>query len=146
MTRRFNFYSRPVQFVLDGLIFLVCITASFLIRFEQWPNGPELRQFGFWLILLPIVRLVAYYFSGTYRLVWRFISLADALEIAKSIGIVTAALLTLRLILPSGHPWPEIARLPIGIIALEGLLSLSCSLGIRALRRIIYGNERRAAN
>src|SRR5262249_15906293 len=129
MIRRFNFYSRPVQLALDGVIFLLCITASFLIRFEQWPNSAELRQLGFWLFLLPVVRLATYYFSGTYRLVWKFVSLADALQIAKSIGIVTAALLAIRLILPPGNSWREMARLPIGVIALEGLLSLSCSLG-----------------
>ena len=109
------------------------------------PAQRDLRQLLFWLPVLVSFRLFASYSRGIYQLVWRFVSLADALKIAKSIAIVTLGLLALRLLVPEHRVITYWIKLPLSIIALEGLLSLTGSLTIRALRRIQYSRQKRSA-
>src|SRR5262249_10162822 len=94
------FYSRGMQFVVDVAIFATSLVAAYIIRFEGLPNGFNLTQLALWLPVLVALRLAVHYWSDTYRLIWRFVSLADAVEIAKSIAIVTALVAAIRLIVP----------------------------------------------
>jgi FlaA1/EpsC-like NDP-sugar epimerase len=144
MFKRIDFYSRTNQFLIDSCIFAAALIAAYIIRFEGWPPGPERPQFMVWLPILVAARLLVYYARGTYRLVWRFISLPDAVEIAKSISIVTLALLVLRLFLPGSISVGTLVKLPLSVIALEGLLSLTGSLSARALRRVLFTHQRRS--
>lgn len=145
MTNRFDFYTRTNQFLLDSGIFAAALVVAYLIRFEGWPSGPVSLQLLVWLPILVAARLLVYYARGTYRLIWRFISLPDAVEIAKSIAIVTIVLLAIRLFVPGSALVNDLIKLPLSVIALEGLLSLTGSLSARALRRVLFARERRAA-
>ena len=144
MFKRIDFYSRTNQFLLDGCIFAVALIAAYLIRFEGWPSGPERLQLMIWLPILVAARLAVYYLRSTYRLIWRFISLPDAVEIAKSISIVTITLLVLRLFVSGPSSVSVLIKLPLSVIALEGLLSLTGSLSARALRRVLFTHQRRS--
>lgn len=145
MTKPFDLYSRTNQFIVDCFIFASALVIAYLIRFEGWPPGPERAQLLLWLPILVAARFLVYYTRGTYHLIWRFISLSDAVEIAKSIVIVTIALLAIRLFFPGSRLANEWIKLPLSVIALEGLLSLTGSLSARALRRVLFARERRVA-
>jgi nucleoside-diphosphate-sugar epimerase len=138
------FYSRANQVFLDCSAFAVSFFAAFVIRFERWPDGPDLHQFLLWLPILVSARLLVHFMLGIYRHIWRFVSFPDAIEIAKSIAIVSAFLAGLRLCVPGGGAFSQWVRIPISVIVLEGLLSLTLSMGIRALRRVLYSFERKA--
>jgi len=62
---------------------------SYAIRYSVWAEAPELSWFGldFALVLL-IQGIVAYYFN-LYRGIWRFASVPDLINIAKSATIGT---------------------------------------------------------
>jgi FlaA1/EpsC-like NDP-sugar epimerase/lipopolysaccharide/colanic/teichoic acid biosynthesis glycosyltransferase len=143
MIPTFNFYSRGMQFVVDALIFTSALLIAYVVRFESWPSGSNLRQLLFWLPVLVVLRLAIYFWRDTYRLIWRFVSLPDAVEIAKSIAMVTAILVAARTLLPGGSVTRDLLRLPFSVIILEGLLSLIGCLGARALRRVLYSHQRR---
>src|ERR1051325_7021658 len=131
-------YSRGNQIILDASCFALAFITAHVIRFEAWPKGADLNQMVTWLPILLAARLVGHYFFGIYRHIWRFVSFADALEITKSLAVVSAVLLALRLSASGDGPLSLWLRIPVSIIALEGLLSLVASLSIRSLRRVLH--------
>jgi nucleoside-diphosphate-sugar epimerase len=142
---KIDIYSRTNQLIVDGLVFAGSFVAAYLIRFEGWPKGLDLRQLLLWLPIVVFARLAVHLMMGMYRLVWRFISFSDAIELAKSIAAVSAVLMALRLCVYGNEPWAILARLPLSVIVLDGLLSLTASMGTRGLRRILYSLGRRSA-
>src|SRR6266853_4051106 len=147
LTKResFDLYSRTNQVLLDGCCFAVSFIGAYIIRFESWPSGPNLRQLVVWLPVLVSVRLGVHFLRGIYRQVWRFVSFLDSIEIAKSIVIVSGIFALLGLLLPSSEPLGLWSGVPLSVIALDGLLSFTSSMGIRGLRRVLYSRQRRAS-
>src|SRR5205814_1977383 len=96
------------------------------------------KQFVMWLPYLCALRLAVNWKWGVYKFIWRYISLFDALVIARSLGVITIFLFALRLLYPSWLIYGSKLRLPVSVIALEYLLSLVGTLGARALRRTLY--------
>jgi FlaA1/EpsC-like NDP-sugar epimerase/lipopolysaccharide/colanic/teichoic acid biosynthesis glycosyltransferase len=139
-----KFYSRTNQVILDAGAFVISLLLAYFIRFESWPSGSDRSQLLLWLPLLVSARLLVYFALGIYRQVWKFVSFSDAIEIAKSIAVVSAALAAMRLLLPGHTVISQSLRLPLSVIALEGLLSLALTMAIRALRRVLYSRQRRA--
>jgi FlaA1/EpsC-like NDP-sugar epimerase len=139
-------YSRVNQAILDACCFCVAFVTAYVIRFEAWPQGADLNQMLTWLPLLLIARLAVHSLFGIYRHIWKFVSLADAVDITKSLAMVSAALLALRFLAVGNGTFGAWLRIPYSVIALEGLGSLAASLTLRALRRILYLHERRAVS
>jgi FlaA1/EpsC-like NDP-sugar epimerase len=144
MRHSFNLFTRTNQLIIDGGIFCLSFAASYVIRFEGFPAAPEIRQFLLCLPFLVSVRLLTHWRSGIYRFVWRFVSLSDVLAIARSLSVVSVVLLALRLFYPAGFPLSATVRLPLTVITLEFLLSLTGSLSARALRRVLYEKGRKS--
>ena len=80
-----------------------------------------------------------------YRLIWRFVCLADAITIGKSLALTTLFLIILRLFWPAHLAFARWARLPLSVITLELLLSICGSLSARALYRVLYERKQRMA-
>jgi FlaA1/EpsC-like NDP-sugar epimerase len=135
MTYKKIFLIKINQFLIDIFIFIFSYFLAFMIRFEGIPASINLKQL---LILFPsiaLARVLSFYIFSIYSIVWRYISIADAISITKASIPVTAILFLGRLILPSRL---SILRLPLSIIALEFLLVLIGTLGIRMIRRLVY--------
>jgi FlaA1/EpsC-like NDP-sugar epimerase len=145
MVRRFDPYARINQLIIDAAIFTFSFAAAYLIRFEGLPAWPSAKQFLLWLPYLVAARLLINWKLGIYQFIWRYVSLPDALAIARSLSLVTAGLLGLRLFYPPGMIFGARLRVPLSVIAFEYLLSLSGSLGARALRRILYERGQKIA-
>ena len=137
---RINFdpYSRTNQLIIDGGIFAASFAAAYVIRFEGIPSWALNKQFLLWFPYLIAARLLLNWRLGIYRFIWRYVSLSDAVAIGRSLSLVTGVILAFRLFYPGNIVFSQWFRLPLGIIALEFLLSLSGCLGVRALRRILY--------
>jgi FlaA1/EpsC-like NDP-sugar epimerase len=145
MNRKFDPYSRTNQLIVDGSIFAISFALAYLIRFEGSLTWPLSKQFMLWLPYLLAARLLINWRLGIYQFIWRYVSLPDALAIARSLSLVTAGLLGLRLFYPGWAIFSRWARLPLSVIALEFLLSLVGSLGARALRRMLYERGQKTA-
>lgn len=139
-----RFYTHANQLILDLIVVGLSFSLAYAMRFEGWPAGSDLHQLLLWLPVLAAARVLSHFAFGIYRLVWRFVSMSDALRIARSVGVVSAVLLAIRLFYPASAPFSAYLRIPLSIIALEGSLTLLGELGIRALRRIQYSYERKA--
>ena len=142
---RYRRSTRSDRALLDTAIFLCSFVAAYVLRFEGLPPRGDVQQMLLWLPCLLALRLSSHWYSGVYRLIWHFVSLRDALEIVKSLSVATLFLLAVRLVWPEHTALSTWAHVPLGIIAIEFLLSLTGSLSIRALRRMLYERERRAA-
>jgi FlaA1/EpsC-like NDP-sugar epimerase/lipopolysaccharide/colanic/teichoic acid biosynthesis glycosyltransferase len=145
MKKSLWFYSRTNQAILDGATFAVSLTLAYLIRFEGWPDSANLHQLLLWLPLVVCARVLVHFSLGIYRQIWKFVSFSDVIEIARSLVIVSAALALVRLFSPAHTQVSDLLRVPLSVIALEGLLSLLGSSAIRAIRRLLYSRERRLA-
>lgn len=145
MNKKFDLYSRANQVLLDCCAFAISFEAAYVIRFEGWPAGSNLRQFLGWLPILVGARLAVYFSLGIYRRVWKFVSFSDAIEIAKSIAIVSALITLPRLLFHGNSGFAEWVRIPLSVIVLDGLLALLGSLGVRGIRRAVYAHKRRTA-
>jgi FlaA1/EpsC-like NDP-sugar epimerase len=143
--RGFDPYTRTNQLIVDGGIFTLSFAAAYLIRFEGIPSWAFTKQFLLWLPYLLAARLLINWKLGIYQFIWRYVSLPDALAIARALSLVTALLLGLRLFYPPGMIFGARLRVPLSVIALEYLLSLSGSLGARALRRVLYERGQKTA-
>jgi nucleoside-diphosphate-sugar epimerase len=143
---KIDIYCRTNQILVDALIFAASFLGAYLIRFEGWPAGLDLRQMLVWLPLIVAARLAMHLAFGVYRLVWRFVSFSDSIEIGKSVAVVSGFLAALRLLVPGLRPLAVYLRLPLSVIVLDGLLCLTVSMGVRGLRRLLYSVERRSAS
>jgi FlaA1/EpsC-like NDP-sugar epimerase len=138
-----RFYTRRNQIILEGLLFFLSFASAYLLRFEGWPPQSAVTQFLFWLPILVLARIASHGALGIYRRVWRFVSISDAVEITKSIALVSSVLVVLRFAIAGKDSFSELVRVPVSVIFLEGLLSLTASFGIRVLRRLHYAQERK---
>jgi FlaA1/EpsC-like NDP-sugar epimerase/lipopolysaccharide/colanic/teichoic acid biosynthesis glycosyltransferase len=137
-------YTSVNQMILDGCAFALSAWLAYIIRFDGQLGRLESRQLVFGVPMLAAVRLLVHHKSGIYRQVWKFISFSDVLEITNSIALVSAVLLSARFISAAYGFSSFWASIPISVIILEGFLSLSTSIGIRSLRRVLYARERQA--
>ena len=135
---RFDLYTRTNQVIVDGFIFATSFALAYAIRFEALPQWDYLKQFLLWLPYLVALRLYVNWRMGIYRFIWRYISLSDAIVIVRSLAMVTAVLLVMRLFYPGWLPFAPRLRISLAVIALEFLISSMGCLGARALRRILY--------
>jgi FlaA1/EpsC-like NDP-sugar epimerase len=140
---RFKLYTRANQIVIDAIIFTLSFALSYVIRFEGVPAWPYAKEFLLWLPYLVGFRVYFNWKFGIYRFIWKYISLSDALAITRSLSIVTAALVALRLFYPERAPASAWVHISLAIIALEFTFSLLGSVGARVLRRIFYQRELR---
>ena len=136
-------YTRTNQLVMDGAIFATSFAAAYLIRFEGAPPWPATAQLLLWLPYLVAARLYVNWKLGIYRFIWRYVSLPDAVAIARSLSLVTALLVGFRLLYRDTLPFADWMRVPLGIIALEYFLSLTGTIGARAWRRMNYERGQR---
>jgi len=83
------FHPRIAVVIHDLFMTWLAWMVSYTIRYSIWPDAPELNWFSeeFAIVIL-IQGLVAYYFN-LYRGLWRFASVPDLVNIAKSATIGT---------------------------------------------------------
>ena len=140
-----DLYSRTNQVILDSCVISLSFVAAYCLRFEGWPVGADQRQLIVWLPILLVARLTAYFLMGIYRQVWKFVSFSDALEMAKTTAMVSLVLVGLRFVYPGFGPYAAQIHIPISILVLEALLTLTFAMAIRGLRRMQYAHQQRTA-
>jgi len=141
---RYDFCIRLTQKFIDVLIAGLSLYLAYQLRFD-W-RVPVAAQRQMWLFL-PVVatgQVLLSFLAGTYRLIWRYFSLTDALVIARNYAAFSLILIVLRYGTP---PSGSALRLPMSIILIGLLISLAGALGARAARRLLYeGIATRALN
>src|SRR5579859_5414366 len=121
---RFDVYTQANQLIIDGIIFASSFAVAYAIRFEGIPQWPYLKQFLLWLPYLLAMRLFVNWMLGIYKFIWRYVSLHDAIAIARSLAVVTVLLVVIRFFYPNSAILAARFHLPLSVIILEYFLSL----------------------
>src|SRR5258708_35378310 len=131
----YDAYSSLNQKLIDCAIAGTSYYLAYMLRFEgQIP--PDARS-QMWYSL-PVILLGQVLFNlplGTYRRIWRYVSLADTLILARNYAAFWASLLVIRYSPPPGF---RSIQIPVSIVTLSYLLSLLGGFAARALRRLLH--------
>jgi FlaA1/EpsC-like NDP-sugar epimerase len=127
-------YSALNQKLIDALIAGLSLCASYELRFDS--HIPAASTYQIWVLLVPVMlgRVLVNFLLGTYRMVWRYISLSDAITLARN--QLAFSLLAIAIRYGTG-PRFEVLQVPVSVIVLDMLLFLVGSLAVRALRRVL---------
>jgi FlaA1/EpsC-like NDP-sugar epimerase len=128
------FLTKVNQIFIDIFIFTFSYFAAFFIRFEGVPDAINLKQLILLFPYIVLARLLSFSVFSIYSIAWRYISIFDVISIGKASLPVTLLLFLARIVLPIQF---ALLRLPLGVIALEFLLVLFGTLGVRMTRRLI---------
>jgi len=126
-------FSKVSQGVIDILVFALSLAAAYVIRFEGAIPGNFVRQISVLLPYIVIARSISFQVFSVYKIVWRYISIRDAIRILKAILPVTGILILTRYFAPQRL---AMLHIPISVIALEFLLVILGTAGIRMVRRV----------
>jgi FlaA1/EpsC-like NDP-sugar epimerase len=132
--KRYDFYSSLNQKIIDGIIAGVSFYLAYQIRFEWRVPGGSAYQL--WCLLPAVIlgRPLIGSLVGSYRLIWRYIGLDDAVRLTRNHAAFSAVLLIIRLAAPKNL---EIVKVPLSIIIVEFMLTLAGTVGVRSLRRLL---------
>lgn len=121
---------RLLVFGLDLLLIGLAFTFAFLLRFDfRIPSGfiPHFRQ---GLIVVLLVKPLVLFFSGLYRSLWRYASLQDGIEIAKTVSIASIVAGFVLMFLRHFEPYPR------SIFILDWFLLLALVAASRLVWRV----------
>ena len=135
-----EFLKKTNQIYMDIFIFILSYFAAFFIRFEGIPDPINLKQLLFFFPYVALARVVSFYLFSVYSIMWRYISIMDAISITKATLPVTLILFLGRMFLPVKL---AILRIPLSVIAIEFLLVLIGTLGVRMTRRLLFESSER---
>ena len=138
-------YSTTMQVFLDASVFAIAWFAAYLIRFEGIPPSIYAEQCFLWLPYVVTARICLSWRSGIYQFIWRYVSLPDAVAIARSLFFGSMLLLAVRFFYPSSVVFAHQVHVPVGVVVSEYLLSLTGTLGLRALRRMTHQQFQKSA-
>lgn len=131
----FELYTTANQRLIDAIVSALAFFLAYQLRFDGHVPAASARQL--WLLLPAVAAGQVLLNSGLrlYRVVWRYIGLADALILARGYMLSMVILLGLRFALPADAP--ELC-VPVSISIMYFVFALGGSVGIRAVRRLQY--------
>lgn len=94
-----------------------------LIHFSQVMN----RYVGIFLL----VRLATFATTGVYDIIWRYVSLRDAVRLMKAVLLSTLLIVSITYFL-------DVGRLPRTVFIIDALLAFALLSGIRFARRLLF--------
>lgn len=118
--------------VATHILFIVlAYTLAFLVRFDG-TLPPEFRAVFFHALpLLLITKLVSLYFFDLFRGLWRYVGMADILQILKACIVATVLFILAKVFILGGATFPR------SIYLIDLMLFFSLVVGIRLLTRLI---------
>src|SRR5450830_1787142 len=128
--------TRRVQVLLDVSMLAGAFVAAYLLRFD-FMLGPAERQRLLWqLPVVVLLQLLSQRAWGIYKLIWRYIGLAELRAFIGAALTCLAVMLAFRFGLPLGGT-PDL-RVPISVTLIDVGLAFTGTLGIRVFRRMLF--------
>jgi FlaA1/EpsC-like NDP-sugar epimerase len=132
---RVELYTTANQRLIDALAAGLAFYVAYQLRFDGRVPPDSVRQLWLLLPTLAAGQVLINSLLRLYRLVWRYVGLADALILARGYVLALAILLGLRLSLPTAAPN---LCLPVSVCVMYFVLALAGSIAARVLRRLQY--------
>ena len=128
------------QGIIDLIVFALSLFAAYFIRFEGSIPSEFIKQIAALMPYIVIARSLSFQTFSVYKIVWRYLSINDVGRIIKGVLPITAILVIARYFAPDRF---AMLRIPISVIALEFMLVLLGTSGIRMIRRLSLEATRR---
>jgi FlaA1/EpsC-like NDP-sugar epimerase len=146
LARAFASLRADVAFAtVDALLVIVAYSGALMLRFVDLPEGVPPHWWVEFIATLPVivaVHLIANVVFGAYGHVWEFASVAEALRIVLAIASASGTLLLVMI----GYRTftDQLGPIPIGSLALGGLLTLVLMGAVRFRSRLFSFNRSRS--
>jgi len=111
--------------LLDALLIIASYAAALALRFDGAIPRESMVFFGQVIGIIVLAYLVGNYLFGIYRTAWQYASLADAVTLASSVGLVSILLLGINVFLTPRH-------IPLTVTAIAPVL-IFLSMGVAKL-------------
>lgn len=139
----FDPYSAVNQKIIDSLVAGFAYCLAYQIVFEGHLSSASALQMWAALPVLMLGHVAVNALLHTYRMIWRYVGLRDALILARNSALIPAALLAVHFS-PARLP---LLKMPVGVIVVGYLLTMTGGLAARVARRLLYeGITARALN
>ncbi len=130
-----RFLSTKGKILIDAALCLGSYVAALVIGIGAIPDATAARPLLLAAPAIACARILSFQAFSVYRAAWRYMSVLDALAIAEGALPVTLLWLVGRLLAPAASP---LFAVPLSVIALEFLLVLVGTFGVRAADRLRY--------
>lgn len=137
---------RWAQVLIDVFLLSFAFVAAYVLRYDFSIPLQVYKQLAFQMPYVVILEYGLLVSLGAHRVVWRFVTAADVITLAKPLLIAAAVLIAVRIIvpvLPFGHR--IYLLVPFGVSILNLLLGIFAILGSRLLRRLWTEDRNRKA-
>lgn len=124
-------FIRYPHLAFDALVVSASVYLSLFMRvgWEELPRYlPILTRYLFFFV---VARLTTFYYSGVYEILWRYVSLKDALKLARAVGISSVIII-------AGTYLIDIGRLPRATFFIDALFATLLLTGLRVIRRVAF--------
>jgi len=129
---------REYRFWLILAFKVVVIAASLLLAYLlRYDFKSELVPWGVFLRLLPaliLIKLAVFWWQGTYRGWWRYVSIADVVDLARANLFASVAFI---LYVVFSH---RLDGIPRSVLVLDGVICFCAMAGVRFLTRAVREN------
>jgi len=124
-------YRRLLVLLVDIVLIAAAFTLAFLLRFDLRLPQQRLEFYELGLMVVLVVKPLIFAWFGTYRTMWRYASLQDALELAKITLVSSIASTFVILFLWEFAPYPR------SVFILDGVLLFLLVASSRLAWRIV---------
>lgn len=131
-TKFYSQYRRSFLVFIDLLAVVISFFGAFLLRFDFSLPGEFNSFYLFWLPAFVVVKLTCLYFFGLYKVIWRFTSVWELLNIIKSVSL-SSVVIIISLWFSSGFD-----GFPRSILLLDFMLTLLSIAATRVSVRIYF--------
>ena len=128
--------SRATRFAIDAQVAIVGLYLAYLVRYDGMIPKEYQRQLLLLLTPVGIGYVVVQLLFGIHKHKWRYVSFGDTVRICEAYATFSAVLFCLRVASPSLWPY-GLFRIPMGVIAMQFMFSLSGAIAVRGLRRFV---------
>lgn len=130
-------------FLVDAVALLAAVALAYLLRFDGLPpRSTDIHTAIVFALAVTPVKLAVFVFTGLYRRIWSYASVAEVERIVTGASIATVfAAIIGGLLLPASGLTD--ARVPISVLALDALLSSALIVAPRLFFRIRNWHRRR---
>ena len=134
MSRRI--LTRSLQVLIDIAVLCVAYLLAFLFRFEFQLSELWFKLLFFTLPYVVLFQYVVLALAGVPAVTWRYVGLRDVYRIVGGISAAVAVLALIRVGLASFKSHFFFVRIPLGVLAMDFVLSFLGIAGVRVLRRV----------
>jgi nucleoside-diphosphate-sugar epimerase len=133
-------FNRYTKFLIDSGVAALAFYLAFQLRYDGNIPAEEWNRFLTLVAPITVARMLSLALFGMSNHKWRYTSFHDLVRLAAAHMPVTLTLVLLRFTLPTG----QLLAVPLGVIAMDFILTVTYCLGVRLMWLVLFQRGRNA--